>query len=137
MIHVTTFVLAGDDLARNCENCQSLQQLRVRSAQSPPQSSLGAESLARCVGPCVQGPSGCVLPRYHREFLRRSHLAYAESMHSLAACIAARNGGAHAARLGLFWEANPFTEPADTLLRIEWHLGWWDYWLSWRKLTSG
>jgi hypothetical protein len=43
----------------------------------------------------------------------------------------------HAARLGLFWEANPFTEPADALLRIEWHLGWWDYWLSWRKLTSG
>jgi hypothetical protein len=77
--------------------------------------------------------TGASLPRYRREFLRRSHLAYAESMHSLAACIAARNGGAHAARLGLFWEANPFTEPADTLLRIEWHLGWWDYWLSWRN----
>ena len=74
---------------------------------------------------------------YHREFLRRSHLVYAESMHSLAACIAARNGGMHAAKHGLFWEANPFTEPADALLRIEWHLGWWDYWLSWRKLTSG
>lgn len=102
VIYVTTFVLAGDDLARNCQNCSD----------------------------------GGVFAR-HREFLRRSRLAYAESMHSLAACIAARNGGAHAARLGLFWEANPFTEPADTLLRIEWHLGWWDYWLSWRKLTSG
>lgn len=47
-------------------------------------------------------------------------------MHSLDDCIAARREGFHAARLGYPWDMNPFTQSGDALLRIEWHVGWWE-----------
>lgn len=47
-------------------------------------------------------------------------------MHSLADCVAARREGFHAAQLGYPWDANPFTEPVEALLRVEWHVGWWE-----------
>lgn len=47
-------------------------------------------------------------------------------MRSRTDCIAARREGLHAARLGYPWDMNPFTQPAEAMLRIEWHVGWWE-----------